>query len=295
MNDYTKYIILSHLQWIEKGITREEVSKSYREIKDEDIFSGVKMHQIQESLGYKVNYKEVITDSDYEKIIFLWLSLSSSKIDLSFVKFCSNLEEINIGCFEEVNLDALKDNVKLKKIIANDNKITNIEALYAHTDLEYINIEYNPCCSLKPIAHLNNLKKIDVDLIENEIDALMILKNNPICSIDYMVSGSATDFDKFNFPFYHIIIHKNETQISFLFEALEKAEKFTEELKFPKELVLLESFKVMYYAAVKKDLITRLEIITGAPVVLNLNELMYYQDNYMFEYIHFTSISKERK
>lgn len=287
MEDYTKYILLSHLHWIEKGITQEEVSKSYREIKDEDIFSGVNMLQIQENMGYKANYKEVITASEYDKIKFLWLSLSSSKIDLSFVKLCSNLEEINIGCFEEVNLDALKDNVKLKKIIANDNKITNIEALYAHSDLEYINIEYNPCCSLKPIAHLKKLKKIDVDLIYDEIDALMILKNNPICNMDYLVSGSATDFEKFNFPFYHVIIHKNKTQISFAVEAIEKAEKFTQELKFPKSLVLLESFKDKYYAAAKKDLITRLEIITEVPVVLNLDELMYYQDNYMFEYIHF--------
>jgi hypothetical protein len=50
--------------------------------------------------------------------------------------------------------------------------------------------------------------------------------------------------------------------------------------------VLLESFKDKYYAAVKKDIIFRLEIITGVQVVLNLDELMYYQDNYMFEYIH---------
>ena len=286
MDDYTKYIILSHLHWIEKGITEEEISKSYSEIKNKDIFSGVNMRQIQENIGYKVNYKEVITASDYEKIKFLWLSLSNSKIDLSFVKFCTNLEEINIGCFDEVNLDVLKENTKLKHIIANGNKIENIEALYAHTNLEVLNIVNNPCCSLKPIAHLKNLKKIDVYLIEDETDALMILKNNPICSMDYIVSGSATDFDNFNFPCYHIIIHKNETQISFLFEALEKAEKFTEELKFPKELVLLESFKDKYYAAAKKDLITRLEVITEAPVVLNREELLYYQYIYMFEYIH---------
>jgi len=286
MEDYTKYIILSHLHWIEKGITEEDISKSYTEIKDKDIFSGVNMLQIQDNMGYKVNYKEVITASEYDKIKFLWLSLSSSKIDLSFVKLCSNLEEINIGCFEEVNLDALKDNVKLKKIIANDNKITNIEAIYAHSDLEYINIEYNPCCSLKPIAHLKKLKKIDVDLIYDEIDALMILKNNPICNMDYLVSGSATDFEKFNFPFFHIIINKNETQISFVVEAIEKAEKFTQELKFPKELVLLQTFQDKYLDAVKKDLIARLEIITEGPVIINLEELIYYQDNYMFEYIH---------
>ena len=287
MDNYTKYIILSHLYWIEKGITEEEISKSYTEIKDKDIFSGVKMNQIQENMGYKVNYKEVITVSDYEKIKFLWLSLSNSKIDLSFVKFCTNLEEINIGCFDEVNLDVLKENTKLKHIIANGNKIENIEALYAHTNLEVLNIVNNPCCSLKPIAHLKNLKKIDVYLIEDEIDALMILKNNPICTMDYIVSGSATDFDAFNFPCYHIIIHKNENHISFIIEAIESVEKFTQELRFPKELVHLESFTDKYYAAAKKDLITRLEVITEAPVVLNREELLYYQDLYMFEYIHF--------
>jgi len=286
MDDYTKYILLSHLHWIEKGITEEEISKSYTEIKDKDIFSGVKMHQIQENLGYKVNYKEVITALDYKKIKFLWLSLSSSKIDLSFVKFCTNLEAINIGCFDEINLDALKENTKLKHIIANGNKIENIEALYAHNNLEVLNIENNPSCSLKPVAHLKNLKKIEVDLIEDEIDALMILRNNPICDIDYLVSGSTMVFEKFNFPFYHIIIHKNESQISFIIEAIEKAEKFTQELRFPKELVLLQSFKDKYLDAVKKDLISRLEIITGTPVIINLGELIYYQDNYMFEYSH---------
>mgnify|MGYP000630637908 CR=1 FL=1 len=69
--------------------------------------------------------------------------------------------------------------------------------------------------------------------------------------------------------------------------AIEKADKFTQELKFPKELIQLQSFKDKYYAALKNELISRLEIITGAPVVINLEELVYYQDNYMFEYIHF--------
>ena len=287
MDDYTKYIILSHLHWIEEGITKEEIYKIYHLINSEDIFSGVNMHQIQEKMRYEVNYKEVITEYDYDKIKFLWLSLSRVCFDLSFVKFCSNLEEINIGCFNEENLDALKENVRLKKIIANGNKITNIEALYSHDELEFINIENNPRISIKPIAHLKNLKKIDVYLIDEELDVLIILKNNPVCEVNYLISGSNTDFDKFNFPFYHIIIKKNQTQISFFIEAIEKADKFTQELKFPKELIQLQSFKDKYYAALKNELISRLEIIIGAPVNLNLEELIYYQDNYMFEYIHF--------
>jgi hypothetical protein len=43
-------------------------------------------------------------------------------IDLSFVKFVPTWE-INIGCFDEVNLDALKTAYQIKKIIANGNKI----------------------------------------------------------------------------------------------------------------------------------------------------------------------------
>jgi hypothetical protein len=50
--------------------------------------------------------------------------------------------------------------------------------------------------------------------MEDEIDTLIILKNNPICNMNYMVSESATDFDKFSFPFFYIIINKNEIQIS---------------------------------------------------------------------------------
>ena len=126
----------------------------------------------------------------------------------------------------------------------------------------------------------------DVDLIDNEIDALMILKNNTICDINYIVSGSAADFNKFNFPYYHIIINKNEMQISFFIEGIEKGNKFTQELKFPKELVSLQTFKDKYLDAIKRDLISRLEIITEAVIVFNLEELIYYQDNYMFEYIH---------
>jgi uncharacterized protein (DUF433 family) len=60
-------MILSHLHWIEKDIREEEIYNSYRELKDKDIFSNVNMQQIQENIGYQINYKEVITASDYEK------------------------------------------------------------------------------------------------------------------------------------------------------------------------------------------------------------------------------------
>jgi hypothetical protein len=217
MDDHTKYIILNHLYWIENDITREEISKTFREIKDADVFSGVSMHQIQESMGYKINDKEVISKFDYEKIKYLWLHLSSKSINLSFVKYCSNLEEINIGCYEEINLDALKYNTKLKSIIANDNNISNIEVLYSHEYLEFINIENNSCCSLKPIAHLKKIKKIEVGLIDDEMDILNVLKNNTVCKVKYIIRGGETGFENLIIPYYLLSITKDESQIEFFF------------------------------------------------------------------------------
>lgn len=267
-------------------MTEEEIYNSYRELKDKDIFSSVNMRQIQENMGYKVNYKEVITASDYEKIKFLWLSLSSRLIDLSFVKFCPNLEEINIGCYDEVNLDALKDNVKLKKIIANGNKITNIEALYTHTDLEYLNIEDNPCCSLKPIAHLKKIKELKVGLIDDEMDALNILKNNSICTLIYLINGGETAFENLIIPYYHLIITKDENQIEIHLEGVEDTSPFPVETRIPEKLLNNDAFFEEITEQIKKDISNRLEIIVGRPITFDYKNCYTFGYSYHLNYIY---------
>jgi hypothetical protein len=286
MEDYSKYIILSHLHWIEHGIAREEIIKSYNEIKDIDIFSGVNMRQIQENMEYKVNYKEVITASDYDKIIFLWLSLSSSKIDLSFVKFCTNLEEINIGCFDEVNLDALKENTKLKKIIANGNKIANIEALYCHNDLEYLNIEDNLCYSLKPIAHLKKLKELKVGLIDDEMDALHIIKNNSNCSITYLIEVGETDFDNFIFPYLYFLISKDEKCIDIHIEGVNDNSSYPTETRIPQNLLENNEYSERLMESLSRAITKRLEIILGTKISFDFKNSYSFGYSYHLNYAH---------
>ena len=48
--------------------------------------------KVQEILDYKLQSKEIFSASDYEKITFLWTHLSDDNIDLSFLKYCVNLE-----------------------------------------------------------------------------------------------------------------------------------------------------------------------------------------------------------
>lgn len=286
MNNYTKYLIQSHLHWSEKGMTEEEIYNAYKEIKDKDIFSSVNMRQIHKNFGSTVNYKEIITASDYEKIKFLWLSLSKFHIDLSFVRFCSNLEEINIGCFDEVNLDALKDNFQLKKIIANRNKINNIEALYSHGDLEYINIEDNPCCSIKPIAHLKKIKELKVGLIDDESDALNILKNNPICKMIYLIKGGKIGFENLKIPYYHLIITKDENQIEIHFEGVEDTSSCPSETRIPENLLNNDAFFGEITKQIREDISNRLEIIVGKPITFDYKNCYTFGYSYHLNYTY---------
>lgn len=286
MDDYTKYILLNHLYWIEQNITRDAITKSYKEIKEEDIFSGVNIHQIQKSMGYEVNYKEVITASEYEKIKFLWLNLSRVKIDLSFVKFCSNLEEINIGCFDEVNLNSLKDNIRLKKIIANGNKISNIEVLYAHNDLEFINIEDNPSISIKPIAHLKKIKELSVGLIDREIDVLNIVKNNSICKVKYIIDGGKTNFENFIFPYYQLIITKGEIQINIDIEGVEDVSSYPTETRIPEYLLENKDYLEKMINNLINNISKRLEIILGKPITFESNNSYSFGYSYHLNYTH---------
>lgn len=286
MDDYTKYIILSHLHWIEKGLTADDISKAYTEIKDKDIFSGVKMHQIQENIGYKVNNKEIITSPDYEKIKFLWLSLSSSKIDLSFVKFCTNLEAINIGCFSEENLDALQENIKLRKIIANSNKLTHIDALYAHSDLEYINIEDNPCVCLKPIAHLRKISELRVGLIAEEKYAFQILRNNTMCKMTYIIDGGDTGFENLSIPYYQFVITKDEQQLEICIEGVNDTSPWPIETPIPRELLENEDVYEKILDRAYCDLSYRLEQILGEPTTIDYQNSYTFGNSYHLNYTH---------
>ncbi|MCB6062374.1 hypothetical protein LVDJXP189_1400010 [Flavobacterium psychrophilum] len=289
MDKNTKYIIQNHLYWAENGISKEEIYETCKKAKN-DVFCNPRMYKVQEILNYKLQCKEIFSASDYEKIIFLWAFLSDDEIDLSFLKYCNNLEEINIGCYNETNLDALRNNTKLKTIIANGNKITNLEALYNHTDLEYLNIENNPCVSIKPIAHLKNIKELYLGFIDNEIDVLNILKNNPVCSVHYLIKGAGeTDFENFIFPYYKMIIIQNESKIEIIMSGIEQAHPDASMIEIPETISENEEFLEKKYKKLFQEMTKRLENITNRPTIIDEDKthfyLNYYQSNYVLNFI----------
>lgn len=285
MDFYTKYIILNHLYWMENNISQGKICQSHNEIKSLDVFSNVYMNQIQKNLNYILKVKETITPEDYNKIKYLYLNFSRLKLELDFVKNCINLEEINIGCYDEVNLNSLIKNIKLKKIIANSNQITDISALSNHWDLEQINITDNPCIDLKPIIHLKKIKKLEVGLINNEKDALSILKNNTICKVKYIISLKSEYFENFNPVYFQIIVYKKSNQIEIDIEGVEDTSSCPTETVIPDYILKDKEILNSIYIKMKLEITNRLEVILGAPVKFIVDN-SYSFNPYHINYVH---------
>ena len=237
MDEYTRYIILSHIYWSENEITLEKLKEVASEIKGKDIFMQVDAQKVNLKLGYKILYKEEISIEDYQKIKFLSFNFSNKIIDLSFVRYCSNLEEVDVHCFKLENLEAFRENRLLKKISASNNNIANIEALFEHHNLEHLILENTPPLSLKPIAHLTKIKTLDIGLIDDESYVLNFVKLNSNCKVNYIINGGPTDFENFIFNYYQIIIKKTENQIEIDIEGVETTTVFPIETKIPEYLL----------------------------------------------------------
>lgn len=280
-----------HLHWIEKGFTTEDISKIRSLVSNEDPFQNVTMKNLQKEMGGQIEYKDTLLSSDFEKITFLYLNYSEYVLDLSFLKYCVNLEEIKFGQQKLKNLDILKNLENIRIIDASSNEIENIDILYAVKNLEKLNLEYNPILSLKPLAHLNKLKSIVIDEIRDEKWVFQILKNNKICSIDYIIKGDTLDYENFVFPKYHIGISMKEDANSIFLTGMNDNYKncYLVEfpIDFPENLVSQPDFYERYLNKIKQQTAERLEIILEDKIQVNDAQMYYSREKYSFEYTHF--------
>ena len=280
MDDYTRYIILSHIYWSENEITLEKLKEVASEIKGKDIFMQVDAQKVNLKLGYKILYKDEISIEDYQKIKFLSFNFSNKIIDLSFVRYCSNLEEVDVHCFKLENLEAFKENRLLKKISASNNNIANIEALFEHHNLEHLILENNPPLSLKPIAHLTKIKTLDIGLIDDESYVLNFVKLNSNCKVNYIINGGPTDFENFIFNYYQIIIKKTENQIEIDIEGVETTTVFPIETKIPEYLLKDKLYFEKLINSLINELTNRLEIILEKKISIDKENTYTFGESY---------------
>ena len=280
MDDYTRYIILSHIYWSENEITLEKLNEVASEIRGKDIFMPIDAQKVNLKLGIKILYKEEITLDAYQKIKFLSFNFSNKIIDLSFVRYCSNLEEVDVHCFKLENLEAFRENRLLKKISASNNNIANIEALFEHHNLEHLILENTPPLSLKPIAYLTKIKTLDIGLIDDESYVLNFVKLNSNCKVNYIINGGPTDFENFIFNYYQIIIKKTENQIEIDIEGVETTTVFPIETKIPEYLLKDKLYFEKLINSLINELTNRLEIILEKKISIDKENTYTFGESY---------------
>jgi hypothetical protein len=286
MDPYTKYIIQNHLYWIESGLTKEDIAKIHSDVWDDHIFENVTMTRIHKKKGYTLEQKEILNASDFEKITFLYLDYSEQVLDLTFLIYCTNLEEIKMPHQKLKSLEVLANLEKIKKIDARYNDIENIDCLYDLKDLEEINLENNPIKSLQANKHLKKLNKINIDTIEDENEVLTIIRNNKKCSVYYILKGGDLDFENLIFPKYLVHISKNENSISIILEARTKDNDLNSTIYFPQCLLSQAHFENQYIEKIKQMTIERLGKILGVSIEINNSKLYRFNDIFSLQYNH---------
>lgn len=286
MDSYTKYIIQNHLYWIESGFTKEDIRKIHNEVWDEHIFDNVTMKRIQKKKGYSIKHKEIIEASDFEKITYLYLDYAEHILDLSFLKYCKNLEEIKMPYQKLKSLEVLSNLEKIRKIDVRYNDINNIDCLYAMSNLEELRIENNPIESLQAIKHLKKLNKIEIDTLKDENEVLHILRNNNTCSINYILLGGKIDFENLIFPKYLVVISKKENSLSLILEARTDDNDLNSTIYFPDSLATQDQFIDFYIAKIKQLTTERFVKILGEPFEIQSLNLYRYTDMFSLQYNH---------
>jgi hypothetical protein len=241
---------------------------------------------MQKKKGYTLTQKEIIEASDFDKITFLYLDYAEHILDLSFLKYCTNLEEIKMPFQKFKTLEALTNLEKIRKIDASYNDIENIDCLYAMSNLEELKIESNPIESLHAIKHLKKLNKIKIDTIKDENEIFKILKNSNSCSINYILEGGNIDFENLIFPKYLVNISKKENLISLVLEARTHDNDLNSTIYFPEGLANDDHFIDYYIEKIKQMTTERLEKILGNSFEINKSKLLRYVDLFSLQYEH---------
>ena len=105
-------------------------------------------------------------------------------------------------------------------------------------------------------------------------------------NVKYIIEGGKTDFINYHFPYYQLIISKNENQIEIHLEGVEDTSSWPTETKIPENLLENIEYSEKLMNNLSKDIINRLEIIVGKKITFDFNNSYTFGYSYHLNYVH---------
>lgn len=254
----TWYLLAQHLHWVNNGYNAIKINNLIKTIKRENLpFCPTKLYQLEEKLGTPASI--YFNPEELEKLTYFYPCLDNLADDLSFFRYCINLEEVDFRCTDIKDIYYFKYLNNLTHIDLSYTNINSIEALVSLHNIEWLNLENCDVASLLPLQEHKKIKKIVLENVEKEDEILNIISNQKTCSASYLVKNNKELYG-LTFPRYLVIIDLEEEllKISMISIVTDKHSAFFE---IPTELIYNEQFVKAYRELLEAELDKRVKSI----------------------------------
>lgn len=254
----TWFLLAQHLHWINNGYDATKLNELIKIIKRENLpFCPTQLYQLEEKLGTPASI--YFNLEELEKLTYFYPSLANFGGDLSFLRYCTNLEEVDFRCTDIEDIYHFKYLNNLTQIDLSYTKINSIEALASLPNIEWLNLESSNVVSLLPLQQHKKIKKIVLENVENEDEILNIISNQQICSASYLVKNNKELYG-LTFPRYLVIIDLEEKLLKISMVSI-VTDKYSAFFEIPTELIYDEHFVKAYRELLEAELDKRVKAV----------------------------------
>lgn len=275
----TKNLLAQHLYWVDNGYDKIKLNEVINVINKENLFSATRLHQIERKIGSPTNTDFKL--EDLEKLTYLYPSLINFDGNLAFIKYCINLEELDLSCLDIVDITDLSHLKKITNINLNSNNINSIDSLATLENLEVINLGGCNSVSLKPLMNHKKIKKIVLDDVENEADIFEIISNQVACSVEYLVSNN-TVLNGITFPKFWVFINFNKEKLNISMTSI-VTDKWSRFCEIPTNMISDNIFLAAYKELINTELDKRIETILKSNYEVLNKTLRYAEQEIEFD------------
>jgi len=269
----TNNLLAQHLHWVNNGYDLRKINDVIKAIRNENPISCINLSQLESKIGKQNN--TVFDKNELKKITYLFPKFINFDCNLNFLKYCENIEVIDLSSLEIVDISDLSHLKNLTKLNLSSTKIESIEALSNLDKLVELNIQDCIPVSLKPLINHKNLNTILIDDIENEDDILEIISNQQECISVYVIKNN-TDLNRFSFPKYWLYVKLDKDNLTVEMKSL-MTDKWGSLCEFPSEMLEDVCFMDEYMELLNSELNKRVNAILKSNFEI-LNEQKYYNN-----------------
>ncbi len=290
LSPYTRSLLALHLYWVDNGYDRVKLNDVIKSVGTQvDFYGFVRLYQIVEITGKPINNNFEL--EELEKLTYFYPNRAFHiEKNLSFLKYCENIVEVDFTGTELVDIRDFKYLKNLVKAKLNFNRINSIEALTTLTNIEELMLDNSNVVSLEPLLNHKKIKKIELNVVDKEEDILNIISNQEVISAQYLFENR-TALLGLSFPRYLVKINL-EKDMLFIDMASDIINKygFNRCLEIPTEFIEDDDFIEAYISFFKAELDKRVKAI------LKTNyEIVESEDYYTYDVINFGIEVKIRK